>query len=1215
MRLVGLAHGVTAPTTQGNSSIRRVTRRMLWRFVLGVAALVAFISGTDMTVRAAGLRALEPGYTGQFLYRNDNFRTGQNLAESVLTPSTVTASRFGLLFSDAIDGYAYAEPLYVPNVQIPNKGAHNVVYVATENDSVYAFDADQAGPALWHTSFINPAGGITAVPASDLGSDCTDLVPIIGITATPVIDPNTGTLYVVSKVKLGPGEYQQQLHALDIKTGLEKLHSPVTITASVPGTASDGLNGVVSFNPLLQLGRPALTLSNGEVYLTFASHCDIGPWHGWILGYDETSLAQEVVYNTTPNGIAGGIWEAGCGPGVDTNGDLIAITSNGTFDTGASPVNYGDSFLRLTPDPGAPVSMSVTSFFTPLNELMLEDEDLDMGSGGNLLLPDQPGPNPHLMVGAGKLGSIYLVDRDSMGGFNASQDQMVQELPSEVGGMFSTPAYWRGTVPNVGLQNMIYTIGAGDTPKTFVLFNGLIQTPPASVASNFTFGFPGGSPVISANGTTSGILWAIDSSANPHNGPAILYAFDATNLAELYDSTQFSSDNPGQAVKFTVPTVANGSVYVGTQTQMAVFGLFSGGVRPTPTASATPTATLTLSPTATRTATATATATRTATPTTTATATRTATATLTAIATATATPTATSTPSGGSCSGASLVNDQQSSNLPSGTTVTYTMATAPQAGNDLIVSFAEYQTPGDVSAVSMVGGVTTACSLALGPIDSDVNFSFYQYYCNNVPSGTTGIKFTQGASGDTEIVDVEQLSGAGTLSVDQIANAHSFSSSLSTGTTSTLATLGDWAVAGCELGSGTMSSTAITAGPTNSYTGSAGIVSSTTVTNMGLVAAHNSAVGPTGTGTTWTWSAADAHDCGVVAYKCASAQPTATATVTRTATPTASATPTATATTTVLVTASVAFGNVAEGQAGAKTLTVNNTGATNALVISQASSSDPAEFAVTNGGTCGAIPVTLAAKTSCTLGVGFTPTAVGAHSATLTLTDNGGTGSQNVSLTGTGIAALTTTKSSLVYGNVKFGLMGVNVFSAINHETQPVSLSESFSGTNAADFSITGGTCTSTLAANTSCTINVTFTPGALGTESATLSVADSPDPLSPYTVALSTGPTIPATVTPVTLAYGTLTSKVTSKTLNATVTNLSGYALPLSKSISGANAGDFAVTGGTCTATAAPNSSCTVAVTFTPTGGGSSESASMTLNVGNDPSSPHSISLTGTGH
>src|ERR1700733_2991118 len=304
----------------------------------------------------SAVRPLEPGFTGTFLYRNDNFRTGQNLAESILTPSTVTPSQFGLLFTDAIDAAAYAQPLYVPNVAIPNQGTHNVVYVATENDSVYAFDADQPGPALWHTTFIDPIHGITPVPASDLS--CGDLVPIIGITATPVIDPTTGTLYVVSKVKLGPGKYQQQLHALDITSGLDQPNSPVTIAAKVPGTAGDSVKGMISFDPLLQHDRPALTLANGVVYLSFASHCDIQPYHGWILGYDETSLAQQIVFNSSPNGGEGGFWEAGCGPGVDTNGDLIAITGNGTFDTGTSPVNFGDSVLRLTPGGG---TMSVAS--------------------------------------------------------------------------------------------------------------------------------------------------------------------------------------------------------------------------------------------------------------------------------------------------------------------------------------------------------------------------------------------------------------------------------------------------------------------------------------------------------------------------------------------------------------------------------------------------------------------------------------------------------------------------------------------------------------------------------------------------------------------------------------------------------------------------------------------------------------------------------------
>jgi hypothetical protein len=614
--------------------------------VLAAAALVAIIAGagivahTEIVVGQSRssharpvMRALEPGFTGTFLYRNDNFRTGQNLAESVLTPSTVNPSQFGLLFVDPIDAAAYAQPLYVPNVAIPNLGTHNVVYVATENDSVYAFDADQPGPPLWQTSFIDPANGITPMPASDLG--CGDLVPIIGITATPVIDPGTGTLYVVSKVKLGPGSYQQQLHALDITTGLEKKpNSPVTITATAFGTGGGISKETITFNPMLQHDRPALTIANGVVYLSFASHCDIGPYHGWILGYDETTLAQKVVYNTTPNGRDGGIWTSGCGPGVDTNGDLITITGNGTFDTGTPTLDYGDSFLRLTPGGG---TMSVTSSFTPLNEMLLDDEDLDMGSGGNLLLPTQPGPNPDLMIGAGKVGTLYLVNRDNMGGFNASNDQMVQELPGAVGGMFSTPAYWQGTVPNIGLQNMVYTIGVNDQPKMFVISSGLLQTPPASTAVN-TFGFPGASPVISANGTTGGILWAIDSSAYGSAGPAALHAFDATNLlTELYHSNQFSADNPGPAVKFTVPTVANGLVYVGTQTQLAVFGLFPGGRgAPTPTA----------------TATATATATTTSTPTTTATATPTASITATSVATPTATastepptPTATSTAS------------------------------------------------------------------------------------------------------------------------------------------------------------------------------------------------------------------------------------------------------------------------------------------------------------------------------------------------------------------------------------------------------------------------------------------------------------------------------------------------------------------------------------------------------------------------------------------
>jgi len=342
------------------------------------------------------------------------------------------------------------------------------------------------------------------------------------------------------------------------------------------------------------------------------------------------------------------------------------------------------------------------------------------------------------------------------------------------------------------------------------------------------------------------------------------------------------------------------------------------------------------------------------------------------------------------------------------------------------------------------------------------------------------------------------------------------------------------------------------------------------------------------------------------------ATPTTSATATQTATATRTATPTATPTPVASVPASLAFGNEPVGDTITKNVTVKNTGHA-PLVISDATPSD-SEYALSVTGTCGAIPVTVAPQTSCTLGVAFTPNAVGAHGATLTVNDNTASSPQHVTLSGTGIVDLTTSQTSLVFASVKFGVKSAKSFSVTNHQTQPVTLSESFSGTNAADFSITGGTCTTTLAAQTACTIIVTFTPGALGTESATLSVSDSPDPLGPYTVALSTGATIPATVTPTALAYGILTSKITSKTKNVTVTNLSKFSLPISERFGGTNQSDFTVTGGTCSSTATPNSSCTIAVRFTPTGGGSAESASMAVTVGSDPSSPYNISLSGTG-
>jgi hypothetical protein len=620
--------------------------------ILGVGAIVQAKPPAIVKAKSAARRvpvahplSAPSSFPGTFTFRNDGFRTGQNLLETTLTPSTVKPGAFGLLFTDAVDGYVYAQPLYVPALQMPDD-VHNVVFVATEFNSVYAFDADEAGPPLWHVSFNDPNNGITAVPSSDLA--CNDLVPWIGITATPVIDPNTpntGTLYVLSKEKLSKPSvsYRQRLHALDITNGHEKFNGPVTISASVNGSGAGSVNGVIKFDPLKQNDRSALTLANGIVYMSFASHCDFGPYHGWILGYNASTLAPAIVFNDSPNGSDAGFWQSGCGLGIDTNGDLIAISGNGTFETSAPRVDYGDSFLRLTPGGG---TLSVSSFFTPANQDFLNQVDLDLGSGGNLMLPDQPGPNPHLMVSAGKSGSIYLINRDQMGGFNTT-DQVVQEISNRLGGVWSTFGYWNGNVPSAGLQNMIYTIGNNDQPKMFVISNGQIQLPPAS-ASSVTFGYPGSSPVISANGTTGGILWAIDTGNYNLPGPAILYAFDATDLTQkLYDSSASPADNPGNAVKFANPTVANGMVYIGTANQLAAFGILPNPV-PTPTATASPTATATRSATPTRTPTATASATAsrtaTATPTATRTATATATQTVTATATQTASATRTSTP-------------------------------------------------------------------------------------------------------------------------------------------------------------------------------------------------------------------------------------------------------------------------------------------------------------------------------------------------------------------------------------------------------------------------------------------------------------------------------------------------------------------------------------------------------------------------------------------
>ncbi|HMD85557.1 MAG TPA: pyrrolo-quinoline quinone [Terriglobia bacterium] len=515
-------------------------------------------------------------FAGVFTQRYDNGRTGANTQEVLLTPSNVTESRFGRLFSLPTDGQAYAQPLYMENVSIPNQGVHNVVFVATQHDSVYAFDADsQSTTPLWHVSFVNTTAGVTTVPCQDVygagPGDC-DISPEIGITSTPVIDPTGGTLYVTAKTREplgsnscsnnGTYNYCYRLHALDITTGVDKFGGPVMISANVPGTGYDSVSGTVTFTALYHLQRPGLLLLNGTIYVGFGSHGDDDPYHGWLMAYNATTLQQVAVFNVTPNGQRGAIWQAGGGISADPSGSIYIVTSNGTFDANATGgVDYGDSGLKMQLQSG---KFQVMDYFTPANQAVLSEEDLDLGSSPAMILPDQPGPNPHLLATGGKDGRIWLVNRDNLGHLQANDGGAVQVIPDGSDGLFGGGTYWNGN---------LYVQEKGDFLKQFPLQNGMAQSPTSSA---FQVGYPNPAPVVSANGTNNAVLWLVEADAFRTGGPAVLRAFDASDVTnEIYDSTQAPNqrDQAGPAVKFVVPTIANGKVYVGAAGEVDVYGL------------------------------------------------------------------------------------------------------------------------------------------------------------------------------------------------------------------------------------------------------------------------------------------------------------------------------------------------------------------------------------------------------------------------------------------------------------------------------------------------------------------------------------------------------------------------------------------------------------------------------------------------------------------
>jgi hypothetical protein len=541
-----------------NPAVATISPEGLVTAVRAGSTVIRAVAGARSAATPLLVTAVGP-LRGVFTYHNDPGRTGQNLNETILTPANVNPKRFGKLFSDPVDGFVYAQPLYVSNVVIPGQGAHNVVYVATQNDTVYALDADQPGAPLWTKSLLPP--GETAVAAAD--TSCDQIVPQIGITSTPVIDPVSGTLYVVGMSKGGAAKqptYFQRLHALELATGAEKFGGPVAIGATVSAPGAGSRDGKLAFDPLLQLNRPGLALVNGTVYIAFGSHCDIVPYHGWVFAYDATHLTRRAVFLTTPRGNRGAIWQSGDGPAADASGNLYVMTGNGSWD---GQRDFSDTFLKLSL---AGSGLARRDFFTPFNEWVLDEQDLDVGSGGPVALPDQPGPHPHLLVGGGKDGLLYLLNRDDLGGFSRHRNRVVQSMANGGRQIFSTPAYWHGR---------LYLIPSNDVLKEFSLVNGRLS--PAAAARGATvFGYPGATPSVSANGTRGGIVWALEVQRYYEAGPATLHAYDAANVAhELYNSAEAANnrDQAGPGVKFTVPTVFNGKVYVGTQTRLDVFGL------------------------------------------------------------------------------------------------------------------------------------------------------------------------------------------------------------------------------------------------------------------------------------------------------------------------------------------------------------------------------------------------------------------------------------------------------------------------------------------------------------------------------------------------------------------------------------------------------------------------------------------------------------------
>jgi hypothetical protein len=532
-------------TSGGNSAVGTIDSTGLYTapYATGLHTITVSANADPAVSAIAGITVINSASGAVLTFHNDSARDGAFTQETKLMPSVVNSSQFGKLRSYSVDGQIYAQPLFIPNLSI-NGSKYNVAFVATENNTVYAFDADgtQTSP-LWSTN-LGPAS-----PRNDEEG----ISPELGITSTPVIDITTNTMYVVATTTSGPF----WLHALDIITGAEKFGGPVQVTGSVAGTGWDNNNGKIQLETgCYQRNGLALNPMTNEIYIGFG-HCN----HGWLFAYDKTSLKQKGLLNDTPDGAGGGFWNGGGAPAVDEITGKVYIMSG--VDLNDPPSGFNDSFLRLAGD-----DLSQEDFFQPDNESYLVLNDADLGSGSLVLMPDNPSSTPHETIGGGKDGNLFVVNRDDMGSFSASTNNVIQTVHTGVkalNNIFSTPAYWNSN---------LYIHCSGDVLHIFSWSNGLMSNDPIT-SGQFVVNTHGATVSISSNGSNNGIAWEIDNSNFSSNGAAVLRAYDANNVAnELYDSTQAGSrDTAGLALKFTVPTIADGKVFVGTQNELDIYGL------------------------------------------------------------------------------------------------------------------------------------------------------------------------------------------------------------------------------------------------------------------------------------------------------------------------------------------------------------------------------------------------------------------------------------------------------------------------------------------------------------------------------------------------------------------------------------------------------------------------------------------------------------------